>query len=102
MKIKKWTEEEKDFLKKNYIHSSWDILQKNLSNRNKPAIIEKAKRLGLCNVRINQQHWTEEQLKILKENYHIKKPKEIAKLINRSYIAIRDKAEKLKLISYIL
>ncbi len=44
--------------------------------------------------------WTEPEIEVLTKNYHIKTPKEIAKVVGRSHTAVRDKAEKLKLRSY--
>jgi G:T-mismatch repair DNA endonuclease (very short patch repair protein) len=48
----------------------------------------------------HRKRWTSEEVSILNKLYSYKKPKEIAKIIHRSYTAIRDKAEKLKLQSY--
>jgi G:T-mismatch repair DNA endonuclease (very short patch repair protein) len=46
------------------------------------------------------KHWTEQELNILKDQYNCKTPKELSKILNRTYTAIRDKAENLKLRSY--
>ena len=45
-------------------------------------------------------YWTIKEIEILKENYHVITPKEISKLIDRNYNAIRDKAERLGLRIY--
>jgi G:T-mismatch repair DNA endonuclease (very short patch repair protein) len=45
-------------------------------------------------------YWTKQEIDILRKNYHVKTPKEISKLIDRNFNAIRDKARTLKLRSY--
>ena len=100
---RKWTEEEVDFLRKNYWKTDlkkevvgWEYLQKNL-NRTKNSISLKARRLGLCGK--SPTTWSAKDLDYLEDNYGFISVEGIAKKLNRSREAVRQKAQLLGLCS---
>lgn len=91
--MKRWTKQEEDFLIKNYEKFSYDELCEQLG-RNESAIKAKAHDLGIH--KINQ--WTNNEIKILKENYSTNSFSGLMKLLpGRNRNAIQLKASKLGL-----
>ena len=92
-----WTDEDTEYLKEN-INLGYVELEKHFEGRHtRAAISTKAIKLGLTKL----QDWTEEEVKILKDNYSILPQEELQKLIlNRTWNAITLKAKNLKIKSY--
>jgi hypothetical protein len=90
--IKKWTEEEENFLRANYLNIPYEELGKKL-NRTTKAIGYKCDMLGL----VISREWTKEEEEFLRANYEAIPIKEIAQHLNRTPSATSHKLKKLKL-----
>ena len=98
VKIKKWTDEETDIMKKYYSSIPLDEICKLLPNRKRDNIIAKAKNLNIKSYEYLQKHWSEEDLEFLMSNYKNMTDEEIANALNRSINSIRGKRDCLKLL----
>ena len=93
----RWTQEEIDFLTRNYSNTNWDVLLSNLSRHPKEDIIRKAYKLK---IKKENYFWNENDVKILKDNYNSETSvNEIKSLLGNkfTYEAISTKANKLGL-----
>ena len=92
---KKWTQVELDTLKKNYALGPTELM-KLLPGRSYTGIVAKAHKLGLT----DNRDWTNDEVKILKENYYDLGPYKLQGLLpNRTYMAIVAKGKSLGLIN---
>lgn len=106
----KYTDEDIVFLKNNYPIGNWDEIFKRFPNLTKSCIHKKCHRLGIkfdmtyksINTDFkNRKRWTNDELRILKENYsHIPIENMLLLLPNRSIDSIRQCARKNGLSSY--
>ena len=102
MSKRNWTPEEDYFLKQNYLIQSKKIILENLKNRTWKSIEHRIKFLGLYKNKKSKEAkrdiWLEEELLEIKKNY-ITETKEYFsnKLPNRTWKAIKDKANQLGL-----
>ena len=87
--MKRWTEEDKDYLKKNFNKYTYKQLAQ-LLNRSVEAIKLQSKKLGLRKRVTNE--WVEEDIKYLKENINKYSYEELGQLLNRTPNACRYKA----------
>ena len=91
----KWTQVELDTLKKNYALGPTELM-KLLPGRSYTGIVAKAHKLGIC----DNREWTNDEVKILKENYYDLGPYKLQGLLpNRTYMAIINKGKSLGLIN---
>ena len=86
----RWTDEEIQYLKENYVDTDIEILAKQL-NRSKDAIYIKSNYLGL-NKGDTAQKWTEEEVKYLKDNYADVDNETLAKNLNKKIRSVMYKA----------
>lgn len=94
----KWTNEELDYLIKNYSDSDWDEILNNLSNHKKGNIISKASELK---IKREQNNWTQSDIDLLMKCYKNKICiDDIRKELNYKFSvsAIYSKASRLNLI----
>ncbi len=91
-----YTEGDIEFLKKYYPIGDWNSIFKRFPNTNKAAISSKMSDLNIKN---EVYYWTNEDVKLLKENYGKLKPYELVSLFDNKYTynAISTKAKKLNL-----
>ena len=87
-----WTEEEKDFLRKNIRQLSYEEIGKKLG-RTKAAVDGMAQKL---NITVNKG-WKDEEILFLRENVHQMSLKEVAKSMGRTEQSIYQMSSKLKL-----
>lgn len=92
-KIKRWTQEEINFLESNFLNMSHKELGINL-NRSETAIRAKCFDLNLIK---KESEWSKQELEFLKKKYSVMTQKEIAKILKRTRTAINIKASKLGL-----
>ncbi len=109
--ISNWTHTEENLLTELYSNHSNRYISKVL-NKTKASIDAKASLLGLKKStshrqlvnRLNNKHkrqaWTEEDIKVLKENYTVKSYSDIGDMINRTPTAVSQKARQLNLVKY--
>ena len=94
----KWTEEEIDFLKKNYKNHSNKWVAEQLG-KTIQSIYHKAQTLKLKTLEFpHKRTWTDKQDEFVKKNYGKLPTKEIARIINKSHHAINHRASKLKVV----
>lgn len=90
----RYTKEDIDFLKDNYADAEWDVILDRFKDTTKQSVITKASKLGLK--RKIDSEWSEDDLKILHDNFYLASISDIRKMIgNRhSESAIVSKANK--------
>lgn len=91
--MKKWTEQELEFLKNNYIKMSYKELA-NYLGRSIPSVKHKAERNNLNMPR----RWTEQDIEYLKQNFKTMSYKKLAIDLNRTKAAVDCKVNELGLI----
>ncbi len=89
-----WSQEEKDFIRKNYYKMPAKEIARRL-NRTLNAVKNTASRMGVSEDK--REPWTSRQLDYLKNNYADKTIVEIAKALNRSKKSVHAKAVRLRL-----
>lgn len=92
-KLKKWSQEEIDFIKNNYLIMSHKEIGLAL-NRTEGAIRTKCFHLDLCK---KESEWSNDEISFLKNNYSTMTQNEIAKKLGRTRTAVNIKASKLGL-----
>lgn len=93
----RWTNEEIEYLKENYMTTDWNDILINIPNHNKQNIISKASQLKL---KREIYYWNDDDIRILKSGYKDKlSTNEIQKKLNNKFSieAISTKASKLGL-----
>ena len=96
-KNNKWAKEQLIILNEKYPYEEWNILIDLLKPFSKDDIIHKAYKL---NIKRDNYYWTDEEIKLLKDNYNILQPKELYKIFkNKTYSSFITKAHKLGLSS---
>ena len=95
MKNSKWTKEEENIIRENYlILTAKEIVKKFSLKRSEKSVRRKASELATK----KRKRWAEEENKILKENYGKISYKEIGKLLpNRTHSGIKKQAQNLNL-----
>lgn len=88
-----WTEDEIQYLKKNYTKMSCEKIGRKL-NRSATSVYIKARHLKLPR---KQNYWTKDELDYLKNNYAKMNGKEIGRKLNRSADSIYEKVSQLEL-----
>jgi hypothetical protein len=98
LKTNRWTQEKIKLLRENYPTEEWDVLLEILHPFNKEDITTKAYKLKIK--RLINAEYSEEEIEILKDKYHLLPTKELMKLLPyRSEFSIATKANKLGLVS---
>ena len=100
--LDEWKEEEILILKENYLIQTKEFFSEKLPNRTWKSIVHKALKLGIYknekNKEVKRIPWTEEELNIVKKEYqHNLKEYIISLLPNRTWKAIREKANFLNI-----
>lgn len=90
---KRWTADEKDFLRRNWRGMKAEDIAKKLNR----TILAVRRRAGLLHVYDRRGVWSEEELSILKKLWIKRSPIEIAKLLNRTVNAVEQRGHMLKL-----
>lgn len=88
---RKWTVDEENILKENYSKVSLNTLFAMLPNRSFSSIRGKAKAMGLLSKFYLDAIYTNEEIDFLKSNYVEKDNYELAKILNRTPLAIAQK-----------
>ncbi len=97
----RFTDEDIDFLKIHYPLGDWALIEKRFPNISRQSIYTKMSKLGInAEKYFDVMKWTEDELKILKDNYVYGKVEKILILLpNRTYSSITTKAKRLGLIT---
>jgi DNA-binding CsgD family transcriptional regulator len=97
--LKKWTEQEIEYLKKWYCKKPTTQIAKYL-DRTEDSIRRKADRLGITDAsnKIRGEEWKEKEINYLKKWYNKKTIRELAATLNRSRSSIQNKANRLGLL----
>ena len=93
-KRKRWTQQEKELLRKIYPTYSWDEMM-NIFNDNKDGITHKAKQLGVKRQMVNCAKYSQEDIRFIKNNYGKIPTESIAEQLGRTKFAIETKARKM-------
>lgn len=96
MESLKWTQNERDYLRREYPDKKAKEVSKELG-RSINSVYLKANELGIESNHTSGQRWTDTEVEFLKNNYKKKSIREIADNLDRSYKAIQAKADKLDL-----
>lgn len=86
-----FTEDDIEFLKKEYPKRNWDAIKERFPDRTKESICTKMSSLG---IKMTSYKWTKEEIVYLKDNIGKIPDKEIAKTLGRTVGSIRTKALK--------
>lgn len=97
-----WTEEEIELLREKYSTSTKQELLKLFSHRSWKSISSKAERMKLKKIgKLKRNYWSDEEIKILRENYSNKPKEELLKLIpDKNWRQIQDKASEIGVRKY--
>lgn len=87
-----WTDEDVEYLKRNYMSKSYKEIANKL-NRSEGAIIAKCNKLGL----VKKDEWTDEDVEFLSQNYYELSISELSKILNRTPNSVKLKANKIGL-----
>ena len=87
---RKYTQEEDDFLRKNYKNMTRKEVAKKLG-RTEPSIKKRLIVLGITKEKLNMSNWTKEEDDYLIENYEKLSSHEIAELLNRTEGAVKSR-----------
>lgn len=93
----KWSEEEIEYLIKNYSIIPLDIIHKKLNYRTIDSIILKANSLNLISYNKLHNSWTENQIDYIKDNWILEPDIIMAKALNRTARSVKWKREELGL-----
>lgn len=91
-KLRTWTENEDEIMKKHYNSLTIEKIMSLLPNRTKRSIRQRATKLKLT-----KNDWSESEIEFLKENYVKKSYKWIAEKLNRTKSSVQQKATQLGL-----
>lgn len=91
-----WTDEEDNYLKENFGHTSYRKMAKYLNCSTK-AITNRVKKLGIEFEKKAVRNWTSEEIEYLKENINKINISEIQRELNIDYYQIMDKLDELGL-----
>lgn len=94
-KDRKWTKEELDILYKYYPIEDVDSVSLRLPNRTRGAIIGQATVRNILGLRSNETWWTDEQIKLLADNWKFMNDDMLSDLIGKNSKAIKDKRLRL-------
>lgn len=97
----RFTDEDIEFLKIQYPLGNWELIEERFTNTSKQSIHTKMHKLGIsADKYFDEKTWTEEELKILKNNYVYGDVEKILELLpNRTYSSITTKARRLGLLT---
>lgn len=97
-----WTEEEIELLREKYSTSTKQELLKLFPHRSWKSISGKAERMKLKKIgKLKRNYWSDEEIKILRENYSNKPKEELLKLIpDKNWRQIQDKASEIGVRKY--
>jgi hypothetical protein len=94
---REWSEDEVTILKEKYSSVPMSEVMKSLPKRSPSSILGKAKTLGLLSYFYLKNTYSSEEDEFLKENYLSMGSEELAKELNRTTLAIKQRLIKLKL-----
>lgn len=90
-KDRTWTDDELDILYEYYSVESIDDVCKRLSNRTRDSIIGKANQLNIKSYFWLNTYWSDEDSKILEDNWEIMSDNELAELLNKNIGSIKER-----------
>lgn len=96
----RFSDEDIEFLKIHYPLGNWELIDKRFSHINRSSIYTKMSKLGIDSKNFKEKMWSEEELRILVDNYVYGNIEKITKLLpNRTYSSIVTKAGRLGLLT---
>lgn len=94
----RFTKKDIEFLKIHYPNGDWDLIKDRFPYMDKQCVFAKMSELGIRAKYSKDKQWTDEELKILKDNYYNGNMDNVLKLLpNRTYKAITTKAKRIGL-----
>lgn len=90
-KDRTWTEDELDILRTYYSIEPVDDVCKRLPKRTRDSVIQKANQLKIESYFYLNTFWSEEDSKILEENWETMSDSELAKLLNKNRRSVKDR-----------
>lgn len=90
-KDRTWTDNELDILKTYYPIEDVDSVAKKLQNRTRDAIIRQANNMKIFGLRSNETWWTDEQVRLIVDNWETMNDDMLSNLVGRDVRAVKDK-----------